>query len=123
MTEKSNTRRQFFKLAFGALALAPVLRVADALAKAAMPKSEKIKGKMIDEKTSKRLKYVADAKEAKKGKAAGNKDFSKYDDGSNCKNCKFFKADAGEPAWGKCTMAANRYVYNEGWCKSYRANK
>ncbi len=122
MMEKSNTRRQFFKLAFGALALAPVLKVADAFAKAAMPKSEAIKKKMINDKTAKRLKYVADAKEAKKGKAAGNKDYKKYTDGSVCSNCKFFKADKGEPEWGKCTMAANRYVYKDGWCKSYRAN-
>lgn len=119
--EKSNTRRQFFKLAFGALALTPFLKVADALAEAAMPKSDKIKKKMINDKTIKRLKYVANAEDAKKGKAAGNKDYKKYADGSLCSNCKFFKADAGEPDWGKCTMAANRYVYKDGWCKSYRA--
>ena len=100
-----------------------VLRVAEVFAKTAMPKSEKIKKKMINDKTAKRLKYVADAKDAAKGKAAGNKDYKKYTDGANCNNCKFFKADKGEPAWGKCTMAANRYVSKDGWCKSYRANK
>lgn len=121
--EKSNTRRQFFKLALGALALTPVLKVADVFAKAAMPKSDAIKKKMINDKTAKRLKYVEDSAEAKKGKDAGDKDYSKYADGSNCANCKFFKADKGEPDWGKCTMAANRYVYKNGWCKSYRANK
>ncbi len=114
MENQKNNRRQFFKLAFGALALAPVMRVADVIA-AAMPKSEKIKKKMIDEKTAKRLKYVAKAEEAK-----GNK---KYKAGSNCANCKFYKADKGEPEWGKCTMAANRYVSGAGWCKSYRAKK
>ena len=66
MMENKNSRRQFFKLALGALALTPILRVADALAEAAMPKSAKIKGKMINDKTIKRLKYVADAEEAKK---------------------------------------------------------
>lgn len=118
MNENKNTRRQFFKLAFGAIALAPVLRVADVLAKAAMPKSEKIKKKMINDKTAKRLDYVANAADAKKGKSA-----KKYKEGNNCANCKFFKADKGEPDWGKCTMAANRYVYKGGWCKSYRAAK
>ncbi len=120
MMETKNNRRQFFKLLFGAVALAPILRVADVFAKAAMPKSEKIKKKMIDEKTAKRLKYVEAAEDAKKGKAAANKDFKKYTDGAMCSNCKFYKADKGEPDWGKCTMAANRYVYKTGWCKSYR---
>lgn len=120
MMESKNNRRHFFKVALGAIALAPLLRMADVVAAAVMPKSDKIKDKMIDEKTAKRLKYVADSAEAKKEKAAGNKDFSKFTDGSMCSNCKFNKADSGEPDWGKCTMAANRYVYKNGWCKSYR---
>lgn len=121
MMENKNTRRSFFKLAFGALALAPVMRVANVFA--AGPKSEAIKKKLIDEKTSKRLKYVADAAEAKKLNASGDKNYKAYTDGSNCSNCKFYKADKGEPEYGKCTMAANKYVSGSGWCKSYRAAK
>lgn len=120
--ESKNTRRSFFKLAFGAIALAPVFKVASVFAEAAMPKSEAIKKKMIDDKTSKRLKYVADAAEAKKLKAT-DKNYKAYSDGSNCANCKFYKADKGEPDWGKCTMAANKFVSGKGWCKSYRAAK
>ncbi len=116
----TNTRRQFFKLAFGALAIAPFVRVAEVFAAAAMPKSEAIKSKMINDKTAKRLKYVADAAEAKKLNASGDKNYKKFKEGSNCANCKFYKADKGEPEWGKCTMAANRYVAGAGWCKSYR---
>lgn len=123
METTNKTRRQFFKLAFGAVALAPLMRVADVFAAAAMPKSEAIKGKMINDSTAKRLKYVADAAEAKKLHAAGDKDYKKFKEGSNCANCKFYKADKGEPEWGKCTMAANRYVSGKGWCKSYRAAK
>ncbi|MCR9204896.1 MAG: high-potential iron-sulfur protein [Halobacteriovoraceae bacterium] len=123
MMEQKNSRRSFFKLAFGAIALAPLFRVASVFAEAAMPKSDKIKKKMINDKTSKRLKYVADAAEAKKLHASGDKNFKKFKEGSNCTNCKFYKADKGEPEWGKCTMAANRYVSGKGWCKSYRAKK
>jgi len=112
--ESNNTRRSFFKLALTSLALAPLMRVANVFAEM-MPKSEKIKKKMIDDKTAKRLQYVAKAEDAKANK--------KYKAGSNCENCKFYKADKGEPDWGKCTMAANRYVYKAGWCKSYRASK
>lgn len=112
MMENKNSRRQFFKIALGAIALTPFVRVADVLA-AAMPKSDKIKKKMIDDKTAKRLQYVDNQKDAKANKA--------YKDGSMCGNCKFNKADKEEADWGKCTMAANRYVYKDGWCKSYRA--
>lgn len=114
MTEKTNSRRSFLKLALGALAIAPALRIADAVAAGL---------KMIDDKTAKRLKYVADSAEAKKLKAGGDKNYSKYADGSNCGNCKFYKADAGNKGFGKCTMAANKHVSEKGWCKSYRAAK
>ena len=119
MKETSN-RRSFLKLAIAGIALAPLARVADVFA--AMPKTKKIADKMIDAKTTKRLKYVAQASEAKKLKAAKNKSYKKFKDGSNCGNCKFYKKSK-EEGWGKCSMAGNKYVAADGWCKSYRADK
>lgn len=110
-----NTRRSFFKMALSAVALAPVLKVANILA--AAPE------KMIDAKKTKMLKYVADAAEAKKLHAAGDKNYKKYKDGSNCAGCKFYTADAAYEGYGKCTMAAKQYVDAKGWCKSYMAKK
>jgi len=119
--KETNNRRSFLKLALATFALAPLARVADLVA-AGMPKTEKIKNKMIDAKTSKRLKYVADANEAKKLNAAGDKGYKKYKAGANCGNCKFYK-ESKEKGWGKCSMAGNKYVASEGWCKSYREDK
>ncbi len=116
---KSN-RRSFLKIALTSIALAQVLKVSNVLA-AAMPKSEEIKKKMIDDKKSKMLSYVANASEAKKLQASGDKAYAKFKDGSNCGNCRFYTADKAEPAFGKCTMAARQYVSQAGWCKSYNA--
>ncbi len=107
--KENNSRRSFLKLAFGTLALAPLARVL-----AAMPKTQKIKDKMINEKTAKKLNYVDVASKAK--------DHKKYKKGSNCGNCKFYK-ESKEKGWGKCSMAGNKYVASEGWCKSYRLDK
>ncbi len=120
--ESKNNRRSFMKLALTSLALAPILKVTDALA-AAMPKSQKIKDKMIDAKKTKMLKYVPDHGEAKKLHAAGDKSFKKFTDGSMCGNCRFYTADKAEPDFGKCTMAARQYVSKNGWCKSYSVKK
>ena len=120
--KETNTRRSFLKLAIAGFALAPIARVADVIAAAAIPKTKKIKDKLIDAKTTKRLKYVAEASEAKKLKAAGDKKYKKFKDGSNCGNCKFYKKSK-EEGWGKCSMAGNKYVSANGWCKSYRADK
>lgn len=122
MMESKNNRRSFLKMALTAVALAPVIKVSSALA-AAMPKSQKIKDKMIGEKKIKMLKYVPNAAEAKKLKAAGNKSYKKYNEGDNCGNCRFYTADKKEPEWGKCTMAARQYVSASGWCKSYSKKK
>ena len=112
--ESKNNRRSFLKIAFTTLALAPVLKVSDALA-LGLPKSQKIKDKMIAEKKIKMLKYVPDA--------AGNKSYKKYNDGEICGNCRFYTADKAEPDFGKCTMAARQYVAKGGWCKSYSKKK
>jgi hypothetical protein len=119
--KQTNNRRNFLKLAFAGLALAPLARVADVIA-AGMPKTKKIADKMIDAKTTKRLKYVDEASKAKKLKASGDKGYKKFKDGSNCGNCKFYKKSK-EEGWGKCSMAGNKYVASEGWCKSYRMDK
>ena len=120
--ESKNNRRSFLKIAFTTLALAPVLKVSDALA-LGLPKSQKIKDKMIAEKKIKMLKYVPDAAQAKSRKAAGNKSYKKYNDGEICGNCRFYTADKAEPDFGKCTMAARQYVAKGGWCKSYSKKK
>lgn len=122
MMESKNNRRSFIKMALTSLALAPVLKVTNALA-AAMPKSEKIKKHMIDEKKIKMLKYVPHHSEAAKLHAAGDKNYKKFKKGSMCGNCRFYTADKHEPEWGKCTMAARQYVSKDGWCKSYNAKK
>ena len=69
----------------------------------------------LKSKTAKRLNYVDKAEAAKSHK--------KFKAGSNCGNCKFYKADKKNPEWGKCSMAGNKYVSKDGWCKSYRAKK
>jgi hypothetical protein len=122
MMESKNNRRSFIKIALTTVALTPVLKITDALA-AAMPKSQKIKDKMIDAKKTKMLNYVADASEAKKLQAAGDKGYKKYTSGAMCDNCRFYTADKAEPEFGTCTMAARQYVSKSGWCKSYNAKK
>ncbi len=122
MMETKNNRRSFLKIALTSLALAPILRVTDAIA-ATAPKSQKIKDKIINAKKIKMLKYVPDASDAKKLKAAGDKGYKKYNDGDNCGNCRFYTADKAEPEFGKCTMAARQYVASSGWCKSYSKKK
>ena len=114
MMESKNSRRGFLKIALTSIALAPVLKVSNALAL-----SDAIKNKMIDEKKTKMLKYVSNAAEAKKLHAAGDKNFKKFKEGSNCGNCRFYTVDKKEPDYGKCTMAARQYVSKNGWCKSY----
>ena len=111
-------RRDFFKtLLFGALAV-PLVKANQAFA-AACPspaaKSAKIQKKMIDDKTAKRLDYVANSVDAKSHK--------KYKAGSNCGNCNFYKADKKEPTYGKCSMAAMKYVDTCGWCKQHKKKK
>lgn len=110
------SRRSVFKSLFSAAVLAPFASVLSVQA-ATM---EKIKKKMLDvkSKTATRLQYVAKAEDALKGKSK-----AKYKAGSNCSNCNFYKADKDHPEWGKCSMAANKYVAAEGWCKSYRKSK
>lgn len=111
------TRRSFFKKVMMGVALTPVLKVADLYAAVAAscpqgePKDPKIKKKMINDSTAKRLDYVSNASDSK---------HKKYNKGELCGNCRFYKEHKSEPTWGKCAMAANRYVPSCGWCKSYK---
>lgn len=112
-----NSRRDFFRKALFTLAALPLVKVADAVASAcptAAPTSAAIKKKLLDfsSSTAKRLDFVANSVDASK--------HAKFKAGSSCGNCKFYKADKGEPTYGKCSMVANKYVPNCGWCKSYR---
>ena len=110
------TRRSLFKALCSTAVLAPFVSVLSV--QAAM--TDKIKKKLLDikSKTAVRLDYVAKAADATKTKSA-----KKYKAGSLCDNCNFYKADKKNPEWGKCSMAANKYVSKDGWCKSYRAKK
>tara|TARA_R110002072_G_scaffold276051_1_gene437407 strand:+ start:145532 stop:145900 length:369 start_codon:yes stop_codon:yes gene_type:complete len=118
-----NSRRNFFKKAFFGVASIAFLKSSEtlaALAKScpqAAPTTDKVKKKLLDinSKTAKRLDYVVNAPDAKAHK--------KFKAGSNCANCKFYKADKKEPVYGRCSMAANKYVPSCGWCKSYRPAK
>lgn len=122
MMESKNNRRGFLKVALTSLALAPVFKIANAVA-ATAPKSQKIKDKMIKPRKAKMLKYVDDAAEAKKLHAAGDKGYKKYKEGDDCGTCRFYTADKAEPEWGTCTMAARQYVAKGGWCKSFNKKK
>ena len=114
---QSNRRDFFKKLLLGAAAI-PLVRVSDAMAKAcAAPKTDKVKKKLLDYKSKQatRLNFVANA--------ADGKGHKKFKAGSDCGNCKFYKADKAEPTYGKCAMVANKYVPTCGWCKSWKVNK
>lgn len=110
------TRRTLFKSLISTALLAPLASVV----KVSAAMTDKIKAKLLDvnSKTAKRLHYVENAEDAAKGKSA-----KKYKAGSLCENCNFYKADSKNPEWGKCSMAANKYVSKDGWCKSYRKKK
>ncbi len=120
MTQPSNLRRDFLKKALMSITLLPLVKIADVVAAACpqgAPKAEKIKKKLLDYsgKTAKRLNFVANAPDGK-----GHK---KWKAGANCGNCKFYKAHKAESTYGKCALAANKYVPFCGWCKSYLARK
>ncbi len=116
----NNTRRSFFKKSLMALAALPLIKTSDAFAAVACPqdppKDAKALKKLLDpaSSTGKRLDYVANSTESK------NK---KYKKGQNCGNCNFYQDKKVVENYAPCSMAANRYVAECGWCKSYRAKK
>lgn len=116
----NNSRRAFFKKSLMALVALPLLKsnkVAAAVAcPQAAPKDKKAAGKLLeaDSSTGKRLDYVANAADSK------NK---KHKAGENCGNCNFYQDKKMVENYAPCSMAANRYVAECGWCKSYRAKK
>ena len=122
MSQASDTRRRFLQKALAGLFFLPLVRIipvggASVSCPQKPPKAEGIKKKLLDYagKTAKRLKFVPNAKEGK-----GHK---KWKAGANCGNCKFYKAHKIEPAYGKCSLAGNKYVPTCGWCKSYLLKK
>ena len=118
----NNSRRAFFKKSLMALAALPLLKsnkllAADAVAcPQAAPKDKKAASKVLeaDSSTGKRLEYVANAADSK------NK---KFKAGEHCGNCNFYQDKKMVENYAPCSMAANRFVANCGWCKSYRAKK
>lgn len=116
---ENKTRRNFFKWTLTGIGAAAFLKTSDVYAKLACPQAAptnaKVVKKLLDynSKTAKRLKFVANAPDAK-----GEK---KYKEGENCANCNFYKAPIEN--YGKCAMVANKYVPACGWCKSYKPMK
>ena len=80
-------------------------------------KDPKVLKKLLDpkSKTAVRLAYVQ--------KAEDGKGHPKWKANADCGNCKFYRPYKKEKDYGKCTMAANRYVPSCGWCKSYLVKK
>lgn len=110
---KSLDRRSMFKFIAASILAAPVMvQVAFAEAKKCGAPGPAAAAKLLDpkDKTAQRLDYVTVASEAK-----GN---PKYKEGDNCLNCNFYKSPEGD--YGKCAMAAMKYVTACGWCKQYR---
>jgi hypothetical protein len=95
-------RRNFLKtLVVGgvALAVAPVLRIRDAIA-------DLVKA---DDPLVVALGYVAVAKNSKDRK----------DKKANCKNCQFYSDTTGKEKQAKCQLIPSGEVAAEGWCRSY----
>ena len=118
-------RRTFLKTATYGLLSLPFLSQISGLATQAYAATLK----MIDAKSIKRLKYVADSNKEK----PVSKKFKK---GDHCLNCKFYKRGSKETDghwdkekehekqwYAKCTMAANKYVARAGYCKVYSWDK
>ena len=113
-------RRSFLLKTLAGIALFPLAKTASLLAKtcpSAAPKAETIKKRLLDPtgKIAKRLAYVVNAPDGK--------GHAKWKKGDDCSNCKFMTLHKTEPSYGRCTMAANRYVPVCGWCKSYIRDK
>ena len=115
--EKKLTRRSFFGMAAGLVALVPaVMSITKSVAADACP-SQGPKGKALGSPTEgmgKSLEYVLDAKTSKN---------PKHTPGSQCGSCKFFNAGKAEGGYAPCTMMGMKYVSNCGWCKSYALKK
>lgn len=101
-----------------ALAAIPMLKSTNVFAAGvscpqAAPTDKKASKKLLDaaSSTGKRLDYVANAADSK------NKKFTK---GSHCGNCSFYQDKKMVENYAPCSMAANRYVANCGWCKTYK---
>jgi hypothetical protein len=95
-------RRNFLKtLVVGgvALAVAPVLRIRDAIA-------DLVKA---DDPLVVALGYVAVAKSSKDRK----------DKKALCKNCQFYSDKTGKEKQAKCQLIPSGEVAAEGWCRSY----
>lgn len=113
-----DSRRRFLGRGFAALLLLPLARAAGALAAMAescpqgAPASEAVAARLIDERNKKRVDYYANWADAK--------DHEKFVEGATCDNCSFYKPHRAEPVFGRCTMAAMRYVPSCGWCKLHK---
>ena len=106
MDMQNNSRRNFIKtlaLGVGALVLAPVIRIQNAVAAALVKDTDP----MVTA-----LKYVKNV-DALKGKDAP----PTHKKGTACKNCQFYADPKAKQA--KCQLIQGGDVLATGWCTSY----
>jgi hypothetical protein len=100
-------RRSLLKLApLAAASLAMAIGSRNVPAQAAQPRVEENETKARD------LGYKHDVI------AVDQTKFPKYQAGTMCSNCQFFKGAPDEP-WGPCQVFSGRQVSAKGWCISY----
>lgn len=105
------SRRSFFQMFLGVVAVAPVvfkMGEANAAACGAAPAGKKVA--QVGTGMAKGLDYVAVATDSK---------HAKYKAGQDCGNCKFYQAAKAEKDYAPCTMMGMSFVASCGWCKSY----
>lgn len=112
MRDQKLSRRSFFQMALGAIAIAPaIIGMNTANAQACSntpPKGKKVAKPGVG--MGKSLDYVEVAGESKNAK------FAK---GQDCNNCKFYQDKKADSGYAPCTMMGMSFVAGCGWCKSY----
>ena len=106
--DNNNSRRTFLKtlaLSLGALLLAPMVKLQQAVAAMVDPTKDI---------TAKALKYTADV-DATKPPLAGRKA------GDYCKYCVYYGDATGKAETAKCQIIQSGEVAGKGWCSSYSA--
>jgi len=95
-------RRQFFRLAGGAVGAVVLANVVPSLAQAA-----DLPHLTLDDPTAKALNYTEDASKAP----------APHQDGQSCANCNFYQGAA--TGYGPCQLFVGKSVNAKGWCSGY----
>lgn len=103
-TKKNLTRRHFLKLGVAGLVAVPAASIVMRPASAASRLSE-------NDPVAQAMSYKHVAADA-----AGH---AKFAEGRTCDNCLLYKADAGTPGWGTCSVFPGKLVAAEGWCSAW----